>query len=115
MVGVNGYTEGGDDETPILRIDPALERKQVGRLQAVRAAATGGRRAALSTLREAAAGDANLMGPCSTAPARTPPRARSSGRCSASSAPTPRRPSSRSRVQGGSDARTGGSPTGSAR
>ncbi|HSD24478.1 MAG TPA: methylmalonyl-CoA mutase family protein, partial [Solirubrobacterales bacterium] len=28
VVGVNRYTEGDDDEHPILRIDPALERKQ---------------------------------------------------------------------------------------
>ena len=39
VVGVNSYTEGNDDDdTPILRIDPALERKQLGRLQTVRAA-----------------------------------------------------------------------------
>jgi methylmalonyl-CoA mutase N-terminal domain/subunit len=37
VVGVNGYLEGDDAETPLLRIDPALERKQIGRLQAVRA------------------------------------------------------------------------------
>src|SRR6188768_3960751 len=37
VVGVNKYTEGDDGETPLLRIDPALERKQIGRLQAVRA------------------------------------------------------------------------------
>jgi methylmalonyl-CoA mutase, N-terminal domain len=34
---VNAYTEGDHHETPILRIDPALERKQIGRVQAVRA------------------------------------------------------------------------------
>jgi methylmalonyl-CoA mutase N-terminal domain/subunit len=63
VVGVNRYTEGGDDQTPILRIDPALERKQVGRVQAVR-----GRRASeaveasLAALKQAAADDgANLM------------------------------------------------------
>ena len=39
VVGVNGFTEGEDENVPILRIDPALERKQVGRLQAVRSAA----------------------------------------------------------------------------
>jgi methylmalonyl-CoA mutase N-terminal domain/subunit len=38
VVGVNDYLEGDDGETPILRIDPALERKQIGRLGAVRAA-----------------------------------------------------------------------------
>src|ERR687898_77607 len=37
VVGVNGYREGGDAEIEILRIDPALERKQIGRVQAVRA------------------------------------------------------------------------------
>ena len=37
VVGVNRYTEGDDGETPLLRIDPALERKQIGRVQAVRA------------------------------------------------------------------------------
>jgi methylmalonyl-CoA mutase N-terminal domain/subunit len=37
VVGVNAYEEGDEDETTILRIDPGLERKQVGRLQAVRA------------------------------------------------------------------------------
>jgi methylmalonyl-CoA mutase N-terminal domain/subunit len=37
VVGVNAHTEGGDGELPILRIDPTLERKQIGRVQAVRA------------------------------------------------------------------------------
>jgi methylmalonyl-CoA mutase N-terminal domain/subunit len=37
VVGVNDYREGDDAELEILRIDPALERKQVGRVQAVRA------------------------------------------------------------------------------
>ena len=37
VVGVNAHLEGDDDQTPILRIDPALERKQIGRVQAVRA------------------------------------------------------------------------------
>jgi methylmalonyl-CoA mutase N-terminal domain/subunit len=36
VVGVNRYTEGEDGETDILRIDPALERKQVERVSAVR-------------------------------------------------------------------------------
>jgi methylmalonyl-CoA mutase N-terminal domain/subunit len=62
VVGVNAYRHEGDDDLPILRIDPALERKQIGRTQAVRA-----RRdsqpveAALGALKEAAATDANLM------------------------------------------------------
>ncbi len=63
VVGVNAYTEGDGNETPILKIDPALERKQVERLQGVKA-----RReadavdAALVKLKEAAAkSEVNLM------------------------------------------------------
>jgi methylmalonyl-CoA mutase N-terminal domain/subunit len=37
VVGVNAHLEGDDRDHPILRIDPALERKQIGRVQAVRA------------------------------------------------------------------------------
>ncbi len=37
VVGVNAFTDGGDDQTPILKIDPALERQQIERLQGVRA------------------------------------------------------------------------------
>jgi methylmalonyl-CoA mutase, N-terminal domain len=36
VVGVNAYREGGDGEINTLRIDPALERKQIERLAAVR-------------------------------------------------------------------------------
>ncbi len=36
VVGVNAYIDGDDHETPILRIDPALESEQVRRVQAVR-------------------------------------------------------------------------------
>jgi methylmalonyl-CoA mutase N-terminal domain/subunit len=36
LVGVNSYTEGDDEETPILRIDPAFEADQVRRVQSVR-------------------------------------------------------------------------------
>jgi methylmalonyl-CoA mutase N-terminal domain/subunit len=36
VVGVNSYTEGAGGETPILRIDPALERQQIERVRAVR-------------------------------------------------------------------------------
>jgi methylmalonyl-CoA mutase N-terminal domain/subunit len=62
VVGVNDYREGDDAELEILRIDPDLERKQIGRVQAVRARRD--RRAveaALAALRQAAATDANLM------------------------------------------------------
>jgi methylmalonyl-CoA mutase N-terminal domain/subunit len=62
VVGVNRHTEGDDGETPILRIDPALERKQIGRVQAVKAARESGPvEDALARLRTAAAGDENLM------------------------------------------------------
>jgi methylmalonyl-CoA mutase N-terminal domain/subunit len=37
VVGVNAYTEGGDEATPILKIDPAFESLQVKRVREVRA------------------------------------------------------------------------------
>jgi methylmalonyl-CoA mutase N-terminal domain/subunit len=37
MVGVNAFTDGGEGEIQTLRIDAALERKQIARVQAVRA------------------------------------------------------------------------------
>jgi methylmalonyl-CoA mutase N-terminal domain/subunit len=63
LVGVNDYVEAGEEEIPILRIDPELERKQAGRLQAVRARRDAGEvERALATLRaRAARADANLM------------------------------------------------------
>ena len=63
VVGVNRYSEGDDAETPILRIAPALERKQLGRLQSVRARRDSTAvEQALVTLSEAAArDDVNLM------------------------------------------------------
>ena len=64
IVGVNDYRSEGDAELDILRIDPALERKQIGRVQAVRAQREGEAvESALDALRQAAAGDANLMEP----------------------------------------------------
>jgi methylmalonyl-CoA mutase N-terminal domain/subunit len=64
VVGVNDYRLDGEEEIPILRIDPELERKQVGRLEATKgtrdAAAV---EAALSELKRAAADDGNLMDP----------------------------------------------------
>jgi methylmalonyl-CoA mutase N-terminal domain/subunit len=62
VVGVNRYRHDDENELPILRIDPALERKQIGRVQAVRARrdaeAVG---ATLAAVREAAATEGNLM------------------------------------------------------
>jgi methylmalonyl-CoA mutase N-terminal domain/subunit len=64
VVGVNRYESVGDKELEILRIPPELERKQVGRVEAVRARRDGAAaEAALGELREAAAGDRNLMEP----------------------------------------------------
>jgi methylmalonyl-CoA mutase, N-terminal domain len=65
LVGVNDYVEAGEEEIPILRIDPELERKQVGRLQAVRARRDSGAvERTLAALRgQAAREDANLMPP----------------------------------------------------
>jgi len=37
LVGVNCFEEGDDEQVPILRIDPELEIKQLGRLQRLRA------------------------------------------------------------------------------
>jgi len=63
VVGVNSYRNEDEEELPILRIDPALERKQIGRVQAVRARRDSGKvEVALGVLREhAAKADANLM------------------------------------------------------
>jgi methylmalonyl-CoA mutase, N-terminal domain len=64
VVGVNGYTVGDEPPLEILRIAPGLERKQVGRVQAVRASRDAAAvESALTTLRCAAEGDANLMEP----------------------------------------------------
>ncbi len=63
VVGVNAFTEGDDADTPILRIDPALERKQLDRLRGVRARRDAAAiEPALAMLSEAAARDeVNLM------------------------------------------------------
>jgi methylmalonyl-CoA mutase, N-terminal domain len=62
LVGVNSFAEGGDGQIEILRIDPALERKQIGRVQAVRSRRDSAAvENALAAVRERAAGDANLM------------------------------------------------------
>jgi methylmalonyl-CoA mutase N-terminal domain/subunit len=63
VVGLNTFTEGDEAQTPILRIDPSLERKQIERLAGVRARRDGGAvEAALNQVRSAAAGERqNLM------------------------------------------------------
>jgi methylmalonyl-CoA mutase N-terminal domain/subunit len=62
VVGVNRYRHDDEDPLPTHRADPALEAKQIGRVQAVRARRTGdGVEAALKTVREAAGSQTNLM------------------------------------------------------
>jgi len=64
VVGVNDFVQEDEEATPILRIDPALERKQTDRLAATRARRDGAAaEAALAELKRAAATDANLMPP----------------------------------------------------
>ena len=64
VVGVNDFVAENEAPTPILRIDPALERKQVDRLAATRARRDGAAvETALAELKAAAAGEANLMPP----------------------------------------------------
>jgi methylmalonyl-CoA mutase, N-terminal domain len=62
VVGVNRYTEGDEGATEILRIDPALEQKQIDRVQAARADRDEAAVAAtLTAIKDAAAGQVNLM------------------------------------------------------
>jgi methylmalonyl-CoA mutase, N-terminal domain len=64
VVGVNRFCEGDEGEPETLRIDPALERKQIDRLQSARARRSGAEvERTLADLRTAAAGEANLMDP----------------------------------------------------
>jgi methylmalonyl-CoA mutase N-terminal domain/subunit len=63
VVGVNHYTEGDDGTTELLRIDPALERKQIDRVTTVKSRRhTPDVHTALTALKTAAArDDVNLM------------------------------------------------------
>jgi methylmalonyl-CoA mutase N-terminal domain/subunit len=64
VVGVNRYQVIDDEPIEILRIDPALEKKQIDRVNAARGARdSGAAEAALTALKQAAAGEANLMEP----------------------------------------------------
>src|SRR5215212_1570974 len=64
VVGVNDFVQADEEETPILKIDPALEGKQRDRLAATRAARDAAAvEASLAKLKGAAAGEANLMPP----------------------------------------------------
>jgi methylmalonyl-CoA mutase N-terminal domain/subunit len=62
VVGVNAHTEGDDGQTSLLRIDPALERKQIDSVRAVKAARdTDAVASALADLKQAAEAGRNLM------------------------------------------------------
>jgi methylmalonyl-CoA mutase, N-terminal domain len=62
VVGVNRYQMLDEEPIVTLRIDPALERKQIGRVEAARARRdSAAAEAALATLKQAAATEVNLM------------------------------------------------------
>jgi methylmalonyl-CoA mutase, N-terminal domain len=62
VVGLNRFTEGDEQATEILRIDPALEQKQIDRVQAARSSRNEPAVAqALEKIKAAGAGDQNLM------------------------------------------------------
>src|SRR5690349_10650963 len=65
VVGVNRYQLADEQQIPILKIDPALEGKQIDRVHALRARRdAAAAEAAIARLKEAAAGDrVNLMEP----------------------------------------------------
>jgi methylmalonyl-CoA mutase N-terminal domain/subunit len=64
VVGVNDYVQEDDEEIPILRIDPELERKQKGRVEATKTKRDSAEvERTLAELKAAAATDANLMPP----------------------------------------------------
>jgi methylmalonyl-CoA mutase N-terminal domain/subunit len=64
VVGINDFVQEDEEPTPILRIDPGLERKQTDRLAATRARRDGAAvERALADLKQAAAGEGNLMPP----------------------------------------------------
>jgi methylmalonyl-CoA mutase N-terminal domain/subunit len=64
VVGVNDYVLEDDEQIPILRIDPELERKQKGRVEATKTRRDIGEvERTLDALKAAAATDANLMPP----------------------------------------------------
>ncbi|HKY11846.1 MAG TPA: methylmalonyl-CoA mutase family protein [Gaiellaceae bacterium] len=62
IVGVNRYQQQEDTELELLRIDPALETKQIERVTALRARRDSAKvEETLAALRRGAEGDANLM------------------------------------------------------
>jgi methylmalonyl-CoA mutase, N-terminal domain len=64
VVGVNRYTEGEEEQVSLLQLDPAIAEAQAKSLAEVRAQRdAGAARAALQELRDAAAGEDNLLVP----------------------------------------------------
>jgi methylmalonyl-CoA mutase N-terminal domain/subunit len=64
VVGVNRYVQADEQPVEILKIDPALETKQVERVRALRARRNGGAaESALAELKRSAADERNLMEP----------------------------------------------------
>src|SRR5918992_101442 len=64
VVGVNRYVAEKEPPIELLRVDPALEEKQIARVQALRARRDSAAvEAALGRLKQAAAGEENLMPP----------------------------------------------------
>src|SRR5207249_5698115 len=64
VVGVNRYELEDEPPLEILRIDPALEREQVARVQALRPRRdSAAAEQTLAALKDAAVGDTNLMPP----------------------------------------------------
>jgi methylmalonyl-CoA mutase, N-terminal domain len=62
IVGVNRYQQADEPELELLRIDPALEAKQIARVRSLRERRdSSAAESALARLRNGAAGDANLM------------------------------------------------------
>jgi methylmalonyl-CoA mutase N-terminal domain/subunit len=62
IVGVNRYNQADEPELELLRIDPALEAKQIARVRSLRERRdSSAAESALARLRDGAAGDANLM------------------------------------------------------
>jgi methylmalonyl-CoA mutase N-terminal domain/subunit len=62
IVGVNKYSESAQESPPVLKIDPAVERAQVSRVAAYKAARDSERvTSSLAALRVAAEGDENVM------------------------------------------------------
>ena len=68
IVGVNRFADPDETEVPVSKIDPALEREQVGRVREVRRRRDDGDAArSLDEVRRVASGDGNLLPPMKAA------------------------------------------------